>query len=66
MGDAVTEMLSGNMINISQLKEFARELPPSSLFRELVLAEPDLIPAPEFVDKSVVWVRLFAKEPEKP
>ena len=59
-------MQSGNMINISQLKEFAKELPPSSLFRELVLAEPDLIPAPEFVDKSVVWVRLFARESEKP
>jgi hypothetical protein len=53
------------MINISQLKEFAKELPPSSLFRELVLAEPDIIPAPEFVDKSVVWVRLFARESRK-
>ena len=61
----MTEMPSGNMINISQLKEFARELPPSSLFRELLLTEPDIIPASEFVDKSVVWVRLFANESRK-
>ena len=38
----MTEMLPLSKINISQLKELAKELPPSSLFRELVLAEAEL------------------------
>ena len=60
-----SDMLVGNMVDIRQLKEFAEELPSFSLFREMIMSEPDMIQASEFVAKSVVWVKLFARESEK-
>ena len=38
----MTEMIPRSKINMSQLNEFAKESPPSSLFRELVLAKAEL------------------------
>ena len=56
-------MAQWNMIDIKGVKEFAMSLPPSSSLREVILSEPDKIPALEFLGKSEVWLKLAGKEP---
>ena len=56
-------MAQWNMIDIKRVKEFAMSLPPSSSLREVILSEPDMIPAVEFLGKSKVWLKLAGKEP---
>ena len=56
-------MILGNMVDITGVKEFAMSLPVSSTLREIILSEPDAIPALDFLSKSEVWLKLASKEP---
>ena len=55
-------MISGNMVDITGVKEFAMRLPISSTLREIILSEPDSMPSTEFVSKSGIWLKLFERE----
>jgi hypothetical protein len=49
--------------SIGGLKEFAqRTLPPSSPLREIILSEPDVLDAQEFLGRLSVWLRLAGLE----
>ncbi len=49
-------------IDIRRIKDCVRKLPPSSILRELILSEPDMLTGLEFVTKGEIWLKLSMRE----
>lgn len=49
-------------VNLSRLREFAlKEMPRLQIVGQLIIEEPDTIPAEEFVVNVKMWLRLLRK-----
>ena len=46
------------MSSLRPIKEAVQDLPSGHPLREVVLAEPDELPAEEYAAKAMVWARL--------
>lgn len=55
-------IMAAQLVDIKCVKEFARKLPQSSVLRDVILSEPDSLPASEFISKSAVWLKISSKE----
>ena len=52
-------------IDIKPLKEFAYNLPKSSVLREILLSEKDQLTTEEFVSKMEIWLKLLNRDLKK-
>jgi len=56
------EIRQNGKVELETLKAFAHDrLPTSSPLRDLILTEPDKLPASEFLVKSKVWLKLLER-----
>jgi hypothetical protein len=46
-------------VDVRPLKNLARKLPPSSVFRVALLAEDDIMDAVEYTCKIRIWMKLL-------
>ncbi len=62
MAEAKQVTEEDDLVSMAELKELARQLPPNSTARSIILSEPDKIPKSELQGKLMVFVKLVHKE----
>jgi hypothetical protein len=55
-------MVTQTTVDITGIKEFVRKLPPTSVLRDVIMSEPDVMTLAEFASKSSIWLKLSGRE----
>jgi hypothetical protein len=55
-------MVTRTTVDITGIKEFVRKLPPTSVLRDVIMSEPDVMTLAEFASKSSIWLKLSGRE----